>query len=29
KVVEGMDVVEELTQQDTIRTVRILRKPKP
>ncbi|GEM89224.1 peptidylprolyl isomerase [Oceanithermus desulfurans] len=29
KVVEGMDVVEKLTQQDTIRSVRILRKPKP
>ncbi len=28
KVVEGMDVVEKLTQQDTIQTVRILRKPK-
>ncbi len=28
KVVEGMDVVQQLTQQDTIKTVRILRKPK-
>jgi len=28
KVVEGMDVVQKLTQQDTIKTVKILRKPK-
>jgi len=29
KVTAGQDVVEQLTQQDTIKTVRILRKPKP
>jgi len=28
KVVEGLDVVKQLTQQDTIKTVKILRKPK-
>ncbi|WP_457637721.1 peptidylprolyl isomerase [Oceanithermus sp.] len=28
KVIEGMDVVQKLTQQDTIKTVKILRKPK-
>ncbi len=28
KVVAGMDVVQQLTQQDTIKTVKILRKPK-